>query len=313
MTTHRVVVTGGILFGLLVALATAPLWSPAIGLGPSALPAGGAAVMIASGYRINVVDEGAGPAVMLIHGLPGSAHDWDPLPKQLVAAGFRVVRYDRVGYGHSDRRANDGEHRLEVNAAELMGLVSALRLESPILVGWSYGGGVALRAAADDPGRVAALLLVGSMGPSTDMGGLPAVGRVVEPLRRWGIASGFPARLGIRLFGRTFFSGAFPESWTDHALAVVASPGALHTWTVEAVHTDPGAIRPERVRVPVTIVHGSLDRIAPLATADDLHRRLRTSELVTVAGGSHMLPNTHAALIVEKVRELDARRRSSTP
>src|SRR4030095_3730611 len=154
MKTRRVVV--GTVLALLGALATAPLWSPAIGFGPSPLPAGGTAVTIASGYRIIVIDEGAGQVVMLIHGLPGSAYDWDPLPEQLVAAGFRVVRYDRVGYGHSDRRANDGEHRIEVNAAEVMALASALRLEAPLLVGWSYGGGVALRAAADYPERVAA-------------------------------------------------------------------------------------------------------------------------------------------------------------
>jgi pimeloyl-ACP methyl ester carboxylesterase len=68
-------------------------------------------------------------------------------------------------------------------------------------------------------------------------------------------------------------------------------------------------LHPERVRVPVTIVHGSSDRIAPLATADDLHRRLPRSALVAVAGGSHMLPNTHAALIVNEVRKLHGSRR----
>jgi len=62
-----------------------------------------------------------------------------PLPQRLLDAGFRVIRYDRIGYGHSDRRSRGAAHTLDANAGELVDLLTAMSAESPILVGWSYG------------------------------------------------------------------------------------------------------------------------------------------------------------------------------
>ena len=104
--------------GVLVVLASAPLWVSHVGLGaPPPLPPG-ARVRITGGHTVNVFDEGRGPAVVLIHGLPGSAHDWQPLPQHLVEAGYRVIRYDRVGYGRSTRRMEGEPHTIDANATD---------------------------------------------------------------------------------------------------------------------------------------------------------------------------------------------------
>jgi non-heme chloroperoxidase len=291
----------GTAIALGVFLATAPLWASAMRLGAPPLPPAGRMVTITGGTRINVFDEGRGPAVVLVHGLPGSAHDWAPLPEMLVRAGFRVIRYDRVGYGRSDRRTNDGRYGLDMNAEDLHGLVTALALESPLLAGWSYGGGVVLRAAADHARNVGGVLLLGSLGPATRMVAPPAF---IEPVQRWGIASALPVRVGLAVMGARFFGGPPPAGWSDHALSVVSAPGVLHTWMSEARSTDVGALRLDRVTAPVRLLHGSEDRVSPLSVAVDLERRLPRSRLTIVAGGSHMLPNTHAALVVEAVHEL---------
>ena len=96
-------------FGVLVLL-LAPFWSPLVGLGPRPLPPPGRFVSV-GGYRINVIDEGRGAPVVLVHGLPGSAYDWSPLPQRLLAAGFRVIRYDRVGYQNQDVDKHTRHHR----------------------------------------------------------------------------------------------------------------------------------------------------------------------------------------------------------
>ena len=106
-------------FAILAVAAVLPIVAGPLGLGAAPLPAPGTPVTIPGGYRLNVLDQGTGPAVLLVHGLPGSAYDWEPLSDLLRAAGCRVIRYDRVGYGHSDRRRDDGEHRVDVNGIEL--------------------------------------------------------------------------------------------------------------------------------------------------------------------------------------------------
>jgi pimeloyl-ACP methyl ester carboxylesterase len=244
---------------------------------------------------------------VLVHGLPGSAYDWDPLPSRLLAAGLRVIRYDRVGYGHSDARRSNDEHSIDRNSSELVQLLARLSLESPIVVGWSYGGGVALRAAEDAPSRVGGLVLLGSIGPASHLGGSHAVAQVLQWPRRWAVASGFPARIGVALFGPFAFGGTPPDGWREHALAALGAPGAVRTWTMEAAGADASVLHPERVAVPVTILHGTEDQLSPYTHAVDLHRRLQASQLVEVLGGSHMLPNTHAPLVVEHVHRLAAR------
>jgi pimeloyl-ACP methyl ester carboxylesterase len=284
-------------------LLLAPFWSSFVGLAPQPLPPPGRFVSV-GGYRINVIDEGRGVPVVLVHGLPGSAYDWSPLPQQLLDAGFRVIRYDRVGYGYSDRRRADAEYRFDTNGDELAGLLSAIHAESPIVVGWSYGGGVVQRAAVSQPQTIAALLLVASVGPA--VGTVPRVERTLEWPQRWAVASGFPARTIAWFIGRREFNGPPPEGWTAHAVAGIATAGVIHSWMMEAEHEDTSMLQPERITQPVTIVHGSDDVLVPLGVATDLHRRMPSSRMVWVPGGHHMLPNSHAALIVDEVRALAA-------
>jgi pimeloyl-ACP methyl ester carboxylesterase len=127
------------------------------------------------------------------------------------------------------------------------------------------------------------------------------------PVRRWGLASGFPARGAVRVFGRVAFNGAPPAWWHDHAYSVAASPGALQTWMTEGAHMDVSVLRPELVNIPVAVLQGAADRISPSSVAADLHRRIHGSRLVEIPGGSHMLANTHPAAIVDAVQRMIAR------
>lgn len=288
-----------------VVLAAAPFWAPHLGLGLPLPPPPGVRVHLPGGHHVNVYDEGRGRPVVLVHGLPGSAHFWTPLPEQLVRAGFRVIRYDRVGYGRSSRRTGHEPHTIESNATELIGLLAARQLRNPVVIGWSYGGAVAQVAAAMAPSEIGALLLLGSDGPASQPS--PAFRTWFEwtlPLRHWGIRSGFPAALGVRLHARQAFHGQAPARWTDDALSVVSPEGVARTWTKESIEFDARAFRSQDIAVPVAILHGTHDTSVTLQTAHDLHRRIAGSTLVTLAGAGHMLPNTHAGVIVEELQRL---------
>jgi len=292
------------------AVALAPAWAPLVGLAPRPLPPAGRLVRV-GGHRVNVLDEGRGLPVVLVHGLPGSAYDWSPFSQRLLDAGFRVIRYDRVGYGHSDRRARDAAHTLDANAAELLDLLTAVGAESPLLVGWSYGGGVALMAARQDRSAIGGVVLVGSIGPTTTKDWpLPDF---VEWPRRWAVSAGFPARTAAALFGRRVFNGAPPAGWADHAVSLLAAPGVIHSWMMEANQMDVTSLHPHDVDVPTTIVQGDADVLSPMDVATTLHRAIPSSSLVAVSGGTHMLPNTHADLLVNQVRMLASRIRAADP
>jgi pimeloyl-ACP methyl ester carboxylesterase len=293
--------------GGLAVLATAPLWAPHTWLTlPAPLPPG-TAVRIRGGHHVNVFDEGQGTPIVLVHGLPGSAHDWRPLPEQLVEAGFRVIRYDRIGYGHSSRRGPDDPHSVESNASDLLALIDALELTKPVLVGWSYGGAVAQIAASRAGTDIAAVLLVGSDGPAGQSPGwFRTLFAATLPLRQWGIRSGFPARIGVLRMARQSFGNSVPPWWTDHALSVISPEGVARTWTREVSEFDSGLLRPEGISVPVTILHGSEDTNVAPQVAEALHRSIPGSTLRWVTGAGHMLPNTHAGEVVEELRKLVA-------
>jgi pimeloyl-ACP methyl ester carboxylesterase len=108
--------------------------------------------------RLNVRQwSSEGPAVVLVHGLSSNSHVWDAVAPRL-AAQFRVVALDQRGHGRSDKP--DEGYDFDTIVADLRGLVEALGLSRPIVVGHSWGGNVVLQHAAANPDEVAGLVLV---------------------------------------------------------------------------------------------------------------------------------------------------------
>ena len=107
--------------------------------------------------------------IVLVHGLPGCAYDWTPLPERLAALGRRVIAYDRVGYGYSSPRGTESDYTYDDNASELLELLEILDVSDTTLVGWSYGGGVVIRAGLRGSERIGRLVLLGSVGPAIEI------------------------------------------------------------------------------------------------------------------------------------------------
>jgi pimeloyl-ACP methyl ester carboxylesterase len=101
-----------------------------------------------------------GHQVVLLHGQPGSGADWQQVAGRLPS-GLRVVALDRPGYGASRQDAGG----FAVNARTVVAELDARGIERAVLVGHSYGGGVALAVAKLAPARVEALVLLASVGP----------------------------------------------------------------------------------------------------------------------------------------------------
>lgn len=280
---------------------------------PALLPPRGRAVAIGAGLELNVVEEGRGPVVVLVHGLPSNAQDWGSVPAQLAQLGHRALAYDRIGYGYSSRPRDEGDrYTLDSSARDLLALLDALEIESAVLVGWSYGGGVVQRFAMEAPERVRALVLLASVGPRSGKGDSPLDRLVTLPfatrILQWlssvpGVGSGM-ARDGVA----NAFSGeeAVPPGWLERTRATLAMPGTLRTLVRELQRFDPQALRPESLRVPVLVLHGDDDRDVALTHGEDLHARIAGSDLVVVPEGSHMLPATHPELVAAEIHRFAA-------
>lgn len=291
---------------LVALLVLPPLWFALFpGAPPPGLPAAGKRVEVAPGRSVNVLDAGQGPAVVLVHGLPGSAYDWEPTRRALLDLGFRVVAYDRLGYGHSDARP-PGEVRVDDNARELLALLEALDLRDATLVGWSYGGGTSLVAARQDSSRIGRVVFVGSVGPGIETRDAPPpwlVDFINGPVLSW-VSAVPPVAQRVRegMVGAAFAPEPVAPAYSALSDANLDAPNTLDTMRREGrdlggeVDLDPAALA-----LPILVVQGEGDQLVPLVVAENLHAGAQDSTLLVVPGGGHMLPVTRGPWLAERI------------
>ncbi|NRA04559.1 MAG: alpha/beta hydrolase [Myxococcales bacterium] len=302
----------GVLLGLVVAVVVLPpLWFAVFPYEPAPeLPPAGKRVLLPGGIGVNVIEAGEGPAVVLIHGLPGSAYDWRTLVPELAERGRRAIAYGRVGYGRSDPRPDD-DFTPEATARELNGLLEALELEDTTLVGWSYGGLTALLAAEQDPTRIGRIVLVGTGGPDSPDAKPPELPFLMtvlnsEPVLRWRVAvPPTGVALMTALSDMAFSGGPQPDWWLDGLRGNFDRWETLLAYRGEMAgipsDTNGAEFAPGALALPVLILHGDDDRLAPIAIGRYLHSIIPGSTLVEIPDGSHMLPITHAPELADRI------------
>lgn len=109
------------------------------------------------GGRLNLVDEGSGPPIVLLHAGIANLRSWDALAPLLVAAGYRAVRYDQRGFGETTTEAVPFSNR-----ADVIAVLDELGIGRAALVGNSRGGVIAFDTAAEFPERIVAVVGVGA-------------------------------------------------------------------------------------------------------------------------------------------------------
>jgi len=245
-------------------------------------------------------DLGAGKPVLLIHGWPLSGASWEKQVSALLDAGYRVITYDRRGFGQSAKPATGYDY--DTLALDLHQLVTKLDLRHLALVGFSMGGGeVARYLGRYGSERVSKAVFISAVTPSLFRGAdnLEGVDRsVFEGIRKAIVAdrpafiSGFLAdfyNLDL-LGGKRISSQAVQYNWN-------VAVGASAKGTLDCVSAWGTDFRKDlaRIVVPTLVIHGDADRILPLAaTGIRIHHAVKGSHLVVVGGGPHGLIWTHA-------------------
>lgn len=243
---------------------------------------------------------GSGQAVVLIHGWPLSLRSWEPQANVLVAAGYRVIAYDRRGFGESGKAT--GGYDYDTFASDLNDLLEQQDLRNVVLVGFSMGGGeVARYIGRYGEGRVAKAVLMAAVTPyllKTDDNPSGVDQQVFDEM----LANVTKDRITfLGEFVNNFYAGGlFAPKASDEIkhfakfLAYHASPVGTQRCVVAFGMTD---FRPDLARftVPTLVVHGDDDKIVPIdASGRRAAELVRGSRLEVVSGGPHGLNVTHA-------------------
>src|SRR5712671_4223249 len=245
-------------------------------------------------------DHGSGLPVVLIHGWPLNGDAWEKQTAALLAAGHRVITYDRRGFGRSSKPGTG--YNYDTFAADLDVLLSTLNLTNVSLVGHSMGTGEITRYIAKyGTKRLRKVVLIGTLGPYLIKAPDNPEGIDASVFR--GIQAGIKADrpVAITEFLKNFYSVGGPDgklvservmqaNWT---VAIGASPistlACVDAW-IEDFRKDI-----DRNDVPTMIIHGDDDRILP---ADVTSRRqaklIKNVKYVEIQGGSHGITWTRA-------------------
>jgi non-heme chloroperoxidase len=245
-------------------------------------------------------DHGTGDPVVLIHGWPLSGRSWEKQVPALIGAGYRVITYDRRGFGESSKPWTGYEY--DTLARDLDRLLTKLDLRNVRLVGFSMGGGeVARYLGTHGAERVRRAAFVSAVTPyllkaadnqaGVDLAVFDGIRAALNGDRLAFLSSFFQNFYNADLLGGTRLSEEVLRlAWT---IAAGASPKGTHD-LVAAWGTDFRADL-ERITVPTLIVHGDADRIIPLEVSGQrMPALIKGSRLVVIKGGPHGLNWTHA-------------------
>ncbi len=237
------------------------------------------------GYRIHYFEaepqSGGGKPLLLIHGLGARGEDWSPMIPGLAAAGFHVYVPDLAGYGRSSRP--DASYSISMQEKLVADYMRALHLEHADVAGWSMGGWVAMKLAADDTGMVDRLVLFDSAGvyfqgysqlqtifDAKDVAGIRRLFSILTPHPR-----PIPEFVGRDLARRIQ-----ANVWVvKRSMAAMMSGRDLMDFRLHSIQQ------------PTLVVWGKQDELIPLSSGETIHNGIPGSSLLVVDGCGHLTPS----------------------
>ncbi|MCI0796227.1 MAG: alpha/beta fold hydrolase [Chloroflexi bacterium] len=115
------------------------------------------------GIRLHYVDEGTGPPILMVHGQPTWSYLYRKMIPPLVAAGYRCVAPDLMGFGLSDKPTEESAYTLRRHVELITGLVEKLNLQGVTILGQDWGGPISLRYAIDHQSNVRSLVILNTL------------------------------------------------------------------------------------------------------------------------------------------------------
>lgn len=251
---------------------------------------------------LSYVDEGSGEPVLLLHGIPGSSRSWDAVRPLL--GGRRVLIPDLAGFGRSEGAVR-GMHANE-HAQTVITMMDQARVARAHIVGFDFGGPVAVAIHALSPGHVSALTLLATNVLSDTPVPLPLrLARV--PLAGELLFGILFSHIGLAAlwWAATADRDAFPL----HAFRATIDDGGTRT-SKEIFLTSLRRLRElyapieaelPNVKVPVTVLWGDRDPFFPLSVGERTASQFQAARWVVVRGAGHFLPHERPREVAEAI------------
>src|ERR1700739_4015143 len=250
--------------------------------------------------HLHYEDHGSGQPVVLIHGYPLSSASWEKQVPVLLDAGYRVIAYDRRGFGKSSQPTTG--YNYDTFAEDLRHIVTHLKLRDFVLVGFSMGGGEVARYIGKYGSKdVSKAVIIGGVPPyllKTEDNPEGVDGSVFEGIQKAVAADRYAFfteffknfyNTDVNL-GKRVSEQAVQASWNVAAIAsATASLACVPTWH-EDFRNDVA-----RIDVPTLVIHGDPDRIVPPSAAVmPTAKLIKGARLSTVKDGPHCITWTHS-------------------
>jgi non-heme chloroperoxidase len=253
-----------------------------------------------SNIELYYEDHGSGKPVVLIHGYPLSGASWEKQVPVLLHAGYRVVTYDRRGFGKSSQPTTG--YNYDTFAEDLHQLIDHLRLRDFCLVGFSMGGGEVARYLGKYGSKgVSKAVIIAGVPPyllktadnpeAVDASVFAGIEKAVAADRYAFFTEFFKNFYNTDVFlGKRVSEQVVQASWNVAASAsATASLACVPTW-----HEDFRADL-TRIDVPTLVIQGDADRILPItATGLRTAKLIKGARQLVVKDGPHCVTWTHA-------------------
>jgi non-heme chloroperoxidase len=248
-------------------------------------------------------DHGTGQPVVLIHGYPLNGDSWELQARELLDAGYRVITYDRRGFGRSSKVGAGYDY--DTFAADLNAVLTALDLRNVILAGFSMGTGELARYIKNyGPDRIAKLAFLASLEPFLVQRADNPEGVPQEVFDGIAAAARADRYAWYTQFYKDFYNldenlgtriseEVVRANWTTATTsAPVAAYAVVPAW-IEDFRADVEAVR--AAALPTLILHGTGDNILPVdATGRRFAKLVPDAEYIEIDGAPHGLLWTHA-------------------
>lgn len=265
------------------------------------------------GVRLHYVEQGTGPAVVLLHGNGVTLQDYQASGVlDAAAAQHRVIAFDRPGFGYSTRPRST-VWTPEAQAALLASALEKLGVGPAVIVGHSWGTLVALAMALDHPGRVSGLVLLsgyyyGTARPDVWLTSAPAIPGIGDVMAHT-VSPPSGALLGPAAIKASFAPAPIPETFARFPVALTLRPSQIRATAADTALMVPSAIRLSRryadLDRPVTVMAGEGDLITHVDThAERFAAEVRGTTLHVIEGQGHLFHYAVPERVVAAIRAM---------
>lgn len=266
------------------------------------------------GVRIHYVDEGSGQPVLLVHGQPTWSYLYRKVIPPLVAAGFRCIAPDLMGFGLSDKPTKESAYTVQRHVAMLSFLVQHLNLRSVTVVCHDWGGPIGLRFAIDHQDAIAGLVILNTMAKPLPIpwwfrllfrspGLSTFLVRRLDLLRRVAFAPKilFKRRLDPRAREQYFL----PHNTSMQRAGVAAFPKLIPSNTAHPTYTYVSDIEStlKTWDVPVLVMFSDRDPVFKPRDGQHLADVVPNGRFYLVKGAGHYLQEDAADEVAEQIKK----------